>query len=89
MDYIVELAIFILSVIIAGFSFIMKRLHKRMDKNEEDLTNHRVEDARLYITREELDTKMYHLKDDIRGMISPIRTSVENIEKFLREHNKN
>lgn len=77
-----------LGIIISVMGFYLKRLYDRVDRTERDLVDHRIEDARHYITREEHDNKMNILKNDIRGMISPVRESVQNIEKFLRESHK-
>ena len=88
MTYVLEIVLFLVSIISGILGFFIKRLYSRVDEIEDDLVEHRVEDARSYITREEHDTKMLNLKDDIRGMISPIRQSVENIEQFLRQHKK-
>jgi len=88
MTYVLEIVLFLVSIISGILGFFIKRLYSRVDTIEDDLVEHRVEDARSYITREEHDTKMLNLKDDIRGMISPIRQSVENIEQFLRQHKK-
>lgn len=83
-----EIVLALLGLMASILGFFVKRLYTRVDKNEKDLVDHRIEDARNYITRDEHDKKMLNLKDDIRGMISPIRESVQNIEKYLREHEK-
>ena len=75
----------LLSVIGVLVLFVVKRLHDKVDKNTEDLVLHRIEDARNFVTRQEHEERILQLKEDLRGMISPIRVSVENIEKFLRE----
>lgn len=84
-DYLWEVLMILLSVIGILVLFVVKRLHDKVDKNTEDLVLHRIDDARNFITRQEHEEKVIQLKDDIRGMISPIRISVENIEKYLRE----
>ena len=83
-----EILTYAITVLMALVGFIMRRLFTKVDDIQGQLVEHRVEDARTYISREEHDKKQELLKDDIRGMISPIRLSVENIEKFLREHKK-
>jgi lysyl-tRNA synthetase class I len=75
----------LLSVIGVLVLFVVKRLHDKVDKNTEDLVLHRIEDARNFVTRQEHEERILQLKEDLRTMISPIRVTVENIEKFLRE----
>jgi lysyl-tRNA synthetase class I len=84
-DYLWEVLMILLSVIGVLVLFVVKRLHDKVDKNTEDLVLHRIEDARNFVTRQEHEERILQLKEDLRTMISPIRVTVENIEKFLRE----
>lgn len=50
--------------------------------------DHRVDSALTYPSRKEVDDKITALKDDIRGMIAPVRTSLQNVENYLRDSKK-
>lgn len=78
----------LLSVIATLLMFLIKRMNGRIDKLDNDLQDHRVEDARQYITRVEHDNKIEILKSDIREMVGSIGESVRNIENYIRDQNK-
>lgn len=91
-EYLLEFTLFILGVLSTAVGFMGKRLfskmdntEKRVDKLESALHNHRVEDAAMYLPRKEHDDKMEVLKNDIRGMLSALTTSVRNIEQRLMD----
>lgn len=95
MTLIVEVALALLSIIVSVCGFYIKRLYKTVDGNtmhiksvEKELTNHRVDDAAKFVSRQEMDVRFHHLRDDIRGMISPLREELQNIENFLRQQKK-
>jgi hypothetical protein len=87
------LAIF--GVVCSIIGFYLKRLYEKVDQHGVDikevttgLHNHRVEDASTYVSRQELDARFHELRDDIRGMISPLNAQLQSMSNFLREHNK-
>ena len=55
---------------------------------EAALIEHRVTNAATFVSRQELDTRFHDLRDDIRGMVKPLRDELHSIGNFLREHNK-
>ena len=59
-----------------------------LDSLSKTFHDHRVEDAATYPSRKEVDDKLFSLKDDLRGMIAPVRTSLQNVENYLRESKK-
>lgn len=91
----IEIAWGVLTLFASILGFYIKRLYSTVDKNskdivevKKDLADHRVYDAATYPSRTELDAKLYELKKDIRGMISPVHTHLHNIENYLRNHHK-
>ena len=88
LSYTIEIAMGLLSVIATLLIFLIKRMNGRIDKLDNDLQDHRVEDARSYITRVEHDNKLEILKADIREMVGSIGESVRNIENYIRDQNK-
>lgn len=72
---------YVLGGLFSIVAFFLRDLHARLTKVEEGLQNHRVEDAQDYIKRSEIQV----LRDDIRGMLSPINSKIADIEKYLRE----
>lgn len=88
LSYTIEIVMGLLSVIATILMFLIKRMNGRIDKLDNDLQDHRVEDARQYITRVEHDNKIEILKSDIREMVGSIGESVRNIENYIRDQNK-
>jgi hypothetical protein len=88
LSYTIEIAMGLLSVIATLLMYLIKRTNNRVDKLDSDLQDHRVEDARHYITRVEHDNKLEILKADIREMVGSIGESVRNIENYIRDQNK-
>lgn len=78
----------IISTLFGVMAFFLRDLHRRLTQVEIELHDHRVEDAKDLVPRVELLALTQTLRDDIRGMISPINTKVENIENYLREKGK-
>ena len=87
-DYLIEISLALLSVVSSLLMYFIKRTNNRIDKVDTELQNHRVEDARNYITRVEHDNKLEILKADIREMVGSIGESVRNIENYIRDQNK-
>lgn len=87
-EYALEIGLGLFSAISTLLMFLVKRTYNRVDKLEQGLHEHRVEDARLYITRKEHDDKIESLKSDLREMVGSIGESVRNIENYIRESNK-
>ena len=75
----------VISTLFGVIAFFLRDLHRRLTQVEIGLHDHRVEDAKDLVPRVELLALTQTLRDDIRGMISPINTKVENIENYLRE----
>ena len=86
--YLIEISLALLSVVSSLLMYFIKRTNNRIDKVDTELQNHRVEDARHYITRVEHDNKIEILKSDIREMVGSIGESVRNIENYIRDQNK-
>lgn len=85
----------LIALLISVLGFYIKRLYSRMDiiekkidDNADDLANHKIHDATSYATRGEIDNKLHRVRDDIRGMISPIHSQLQNIEEYLRAAKK-
>lgn len=76
-----EIILFVIGTLFSIIGFFLREQHGRLTKVETGLQDHRVEDAKNLVSRGELQT----LKDDIRGMLSPIHVKIGEIEKFLRE----
>jgi hypothetical protein len=74
----------LLSIITAIIGFYVKRAYVMMDNMSKDFVDHRINDAKEYITHQELK----ELKDDIRGMISSVNSKLASIEVYLREDKK-
>lgn len=77
-----EILLFVGGSLFSIIGFFLREQHGRLNKVEEGLQNHRVEDAQNLVSRQEISA----LRDDIRGMISPIHSKIENIENFLRDN---
>lgn len=58
----------------------------RIDNTERNLIEHRVDDARTYIPRQEYEEKNEVLKADIRDMVHSINESIRSIEHYIREN---
>lgn len=88
--------IVLIEVFVFGIlGFYVRRLYANQDRNTEeiktvkkDLADHRVEDARDFLSRKEFDARMFELKNDIRGMISPLHTKMDTIDNYVREQTK-
>lgn len=72
----------LLSIIITIIGFYVRRAYNMMDTMTKDFVDHRINDAKEYITHQELK----ELKDDIRGMLSSIHSKLASIEVYLREN---
>ncbi len=81
---VVEVVLFFLGTAFSVAGFYIKELYGRMNLVERDLNNHRVEAAKNLVPR----TEMQALRDDVRGMLSPINAKLESIDNFLRETGK-
>jgi hypothetical protein len=88
MHILAEYGLALTGLIIGIIGFYTKRLYHSVDKNTQDikqvakeLTDHRVHDASTFVSRTELDNKMFELKSDIRGMIS---ASTQHIEALIK-----
>lgn len=80
-----EIILFVIGTLFSVIGFFLRDLHARLANVETGLQNHRVEDAKDLVPRVELLALTQTLRDDIRGMISPLNTKVENIDNYLRE----
>ena len=76
-----QVIFFIVGGLFSIIAFFLRDLHSRMTNVEKGLQDHRVEDAQNLVNRSELQG----LRDDIRGMLSPIHSKISEIEKFLRD----
>lgn len=92
---VIEIAWGVLALLASVFGFYFKRLYAAVDKNtadikdvQQEVTEHRIHDAANYPSRKELDDKLTELKADIRGMIGPIHTHLQNLEYYLRNDKK-
>lgn len=74
----------LLSVVSVIIGFYVKRAYTMMDAITKDFVDHRINDAKEYITHQELR----ELKDDIRGMVGSIHGKLASIEVYLREDKK-
>lgn len=79
-----ELNSIVLSV--AGFiasiiGFYVKELYGRVKALEKDMADHRVEDVEKYVQHRDLMV----LKNDIKEILAPLASKMENIENHLRE----
>lgn len=88
LEYSIEIAMALLSLISTLLGILYKRMQTKIDKLEGDLQNHRVEDARNYITRAEHDDKMEILKKDLREMVGSIGESVRRIENYILDNSR-
>lgn len=75
-----EIILFTIGTLFSVIGFFLKDLHGRLDKVETGLQNHRVEDAQNLASRNEIQI----LRDDIRGMLSPLHNKIDGLETFLR-----
>lgn len=80
-----EIAFYIISGFITIIGFYIKRAYDKMDALEKDLIEHKLEDAKLYATRNEINK----VADDIKELIAPIAQKLSSIEEFLRDSRKN
>lgn len=83
-----QVVFFVIGGLFSIIAFFLRDLHARLTKVENGLQDHRIEDAQSLVPRVELLALTQTLRDDIRGMIAPINTKVENIDSYLREGNK-
>lgn len=83
-----EIILFALATASSIIGFYIKELYTRLSTVEKSLQDHRVEDAKTLVPRIELQAFGQALRDDIRGMISPLNNKVENIESYLRDSSK-
>lgn len=72
-------------VTIAGFiasiiGFYVKELYGRVKALEKDMADHRVEDVEKYVQHRDLMI----LKNDIKEILAPLTSKMENIENHLR-----
>lgn len=74
---IVSVAGFIASII----GFYVKELYGRVKDLEKDMADHRVEDVEKYVQHRDLMV----LKNDIKEILAPLASKMENIENHLRE----
>jgi hypothetical protein len=68
--------------------FYVKKLYSDMDNLKEELHNHKVEDAKEYITRNEMKDVSASLKEDIKDILEPLSNKLQSIEEFLRKRRK-
>ncbi len=80
------LLLFLVGTLFSIIGFFLRDLHRRLCGVETGLQDHRVEDAKNLVPRTEMQTLMVELKEDIRGMLSPIHQKVNSMEQHLREH---
>jgi hypothetical protein len=80
-----EIAIYVMGLFISITGFYIKRVYDKMDALEQDLINHKLEDAKIYATRNEISK----VADDIKDLITPIAQKLASIEEFLRSGGKN
>jgi hypothetical protein len=71
---------------VAGFiasiiGFYVKELYGRVKALEKDMADHRVEDVEKYVQHRDLMV----LKNDIKEILAPLASKMENIENHLRE----
>lgn len=66
----------ILSVITAVMGFFGARLVKQVDKNTEELSHHRIEDAGKYATNADVKESLARIHDRIDGMADDIKTLI-------------
>lgn len=79
-----EIMIFIGGTSFSIIGFFLRDLHARLSRVETGLQEHRVDAAQNLVNRSEI----HILRDDIRGMLSPINSKIESIENFLRDGRK-
>ena len=77
---ILNVILFILGGVASVAGFYIRGLYGRVDALERDMVDHRVEDAKEFVSK----TDMQILKEDIRELISPLSTKLGEIEKHLR-----
>ncbi len=71
---------------VAGFiasiiGFYVKELYGRVKALEKEMADHRVEDVEKYVQHRDLMV----LKNDIKEILAPLASKMENIENHLRE----
>ena len=76
-NIVLSVAGFIASII----GFYVKELYGRVKALEKDMADHRVEDVEKYVQHRDLMV----LKNDIKEILAPLATKMENIESHLRE----
>lgn len=77
-----QILFFAIGALFSVIAFFLRDLHSRLTACEKSLQDHRVEDAQNLVSRSEIQS----LRDDIRGMLSPIHSKIDEIEKFLRDN---
>lgn len=80
----ITITLFILGTMSSIIGFYIKGLYGRVEALEQDMTNHRVEDAKEFVRKTDLQI----LKEDIKEIIAPLNSKMENIETHLRNGSK-
>ena len=76
-----EHILFAVAGIIASIiGFYVKELYGRVKALEKDMADHRVEDVEKYVQHRDLMI----LKNDIKEILAPLTSKMENIENHLR-----
>ena len=82
---IIEVLLFVLGIVCSIVGYYVRDLYSRVKTMETDFANHRVEDVKQYVSREEIQ----NLKDDIKDFLAPMSTKLESIEEYLRSNKNN
>lgn len=77
---ILNVVLFILGGVASVAGFYIRGLYSRVDALEKDMVYHRVEDAKEFVRKSDMQI----LKEDIKELISPLSTKLGEIEKHLR-----
>lgn len=77
-----------LGVVTTIIGYFLKKLHDQIEQNKEtikmlqkELSDHKIEDAKLYCTREEVKEEIKEIKDYMKILLSKIDRSREDYVK--------
>ena len=76
-----HIIISVAGIVASIIGFYVKELYGRVKDLEKDMADHRVEDVEKYVQHRDL----IGLKNDIKEILAPLATKMENIENHLRE----
>ena len=71
----------VVGIISSIIGFYVKELYGRVKDLEKDMADHRVEDVEKFVQHRDL----IGLKNDIKEILAPLASKMENIENHLRE----